>query len=430
MSGFMSGFSGCPINVPPREHRSRASRDRTRGRRYAGDSMNTAPASPPLSIDSLISQRALSIDASGIRRVFDLGAKLVDPINLSIGQPDFPVPKEMKDAAIAAIESDRNGYTVTQGIPALHSALWSHLNRTLGWSGPNDDLGLVVTSGTSGALLLAFLAVLNPGDEAIVADPYFVMYPQLGPLTGGTIVRCDTYPDFRLSAERIERAITPRTKIVLLNSPSNPCGVVLSGAELRDIVDLCRRKGVLLISDEIYDEFVYDDAKEAGLFPSPARMTDELLLIRGFGKSYGCTGWRLGYAAGPKRLIQEIAKLQQYTFVCAPSMAQHGVTKAFDVDLSPHVAAYERRRNMVLDAFEGVTTVVRPGGAFYAFVEVPKRLGLNATEFVERVIAKGVLVIPGSVFSERTTHFRLSFAAPEATLQRGLDILRSEMLAT
>jgi len=389
--------------------------------------MSSLPASAPFSVDSLISQRALAIDASGIRRVFDLGAKLANPINLSIGQPDFPVPEAMKDAAIAAIRADRNGYTVTQGVPELQHAIWNHLNSTLGWSGPHDDLGLLVTSGTSGALLLAFLALLNPGDEAIAADPFFVMYPQLGPITGGRVVLCDTYPDFRLTAERIEAKITPRTKLVLLNSPSNPCGVVLSSDEIRDIVELCRRRGILLISDEIYDEFVYSDAREEGRFPTPARMTDQLLLIRGFGKSYGCTGWRLGYVTGPRRLIQEMAKLQQYTFVCAPSMAQLGVAKAFDVDLGPFVRNYETRRDLVLDAFNGVANVARPGGAFYAFVEVPSRLGLSASDFVEQAIANSVLVIPGKVFSRRDTHFRLSYAAPEPTLRKGLEILRGLM---
>src|SRR6185436_16228238 len=140
----------------------------------------------------------------------------------------------------------------------------------------------LVTSGTSGALLLAAMCLLDQGDEAIVPDPYFVMYPQLAPLTGGTIVTCDTYPDFRMTAARVERLITPRTKAVLLNSPSNPCGVVMSEREVNDLVDLCRAKGVLLISDEIYDEFVFADAKENGRFPTPGKVSQDILLIRGF----------------------------------------------------------------------------------------------------------------------------------------------------
>jgi aspartate/methionine/tyrosine aminotransferase len=230
-----------------------------------------------------------------------------------------------------------------------------------------------------------------------------------------------------MTAERVEPLITKRTRVLLLNSPSNPCGIVLSVDEIGELVDLCERRGILLISDEIYDEFTYSDAREDGKCPSPARMTDRMLLVRGFGKTYGCTGWRLGYVAGPKPIIQQIQKLQQYTFVCAPSMAQAGVVGAFDVDMSDHVAAYQKKRDQVVEAFAGLTTVQIPGGAFYAFVEVPARLGLTASAFVEKAIEKGVLVIPGKVFSRRDTHFRLSFAVADKTLQRGLKALSSLM---
>ncbi len=380
-----------------------------------------------LDIDALISDRAHAIDVSGIRRVFELGAQLENPINLSIGQPNFPVPQQIKQAAIKAIEDDRNGYTLTQGTPELLDAISAHLADDVSWTVPSDDLGVMVTSGTSGALLLAFLTMLNPGDEAIIGDPYFVIYPALGTITGAKTVLCDTYPDFRMTAERVEPLLTDRTRLVLLNSPGNPSGVVLTNAELRDLVDLCESRGVMIVSDEIYDAFTYDDAREDGRFPSPARMSRNLLLIRGFGKSYGCTGWRLGYAAGPKPLIQQMAKLQQYTFVCAPSMAQVGVAEAFNVDLSDHVAAYERKRNMVEAAFEDVTELVHPGGAFYAFVKIPERLGMTAQQFAEDAVQQRVLAIPGNVFSQRDTHLRLSYAAPDETVKAGLEILRRMM---
>ncbi|MBL9149929.1 MAG: aminotransferase class I/II-fold pyridoxal phosphate-dependent enzyme [Phycisphaerae bacterium] len=393
--------------------------------------MPAAGVASGFDIDQLISRRAKSVDASGIRKVFDLAAKMKDPINLSIGQPDFPVPESMKQAAIDAIRQDRNGYTVTQGIQPLLEAIWQRLHSEVGWTphahGTGVDMGALVTSGTSGGLLLAFLSLLDAGDEAIVPDPYFVLYPQLATLTGGTIVTCDTYPDFRMTAERVERLMTPRTKAVLLNSPSNPCGVVMTEREIKDLVDLCVAKGVLLVSDEIYDEFVFADAKENGRFPTPARYTRDCLLIRGFGKTYGCTGWRLGYAAGPHALIQAMARFQQYTYVCAPSITQWGVLPAFAADMSGAVAQYEGRRDLVLEAFRGVTEVARPGGAFYAFVEVPHRLGMTASEFVERAIENRVLVIPGKVFSHRDTHFRLSFATAEAKLREGLGILRGLM---
>ena len=378
---------------------------------------------------SLVSQRARSIDASGIRKVFDLAAKMKDPINLSIGQPDFPVPQVMKDAAKAAIDADRNGYTVTQGIPELLDATWNHLRTDVGWDGPGEHRAMAITSGTSGGLLLAAMAVLDPGDEIIIPDPYFVMYAQLGKMTGGKVVRCDTYPDFRMTAERIERCITPRTKAVIVCTPSNPCGTVLTGAELREIVDLCLRKDILLISDEIYDEFCFSDAREDGRCPSPARYTDQCLLVRGFGKTYGCTGWRLGYVAGPREVVGEIFKFQQYSYVCAPSMAQWGVLPAFGVDLSPVIRDYENRRQMVVDAFAGITSVPRPGGAFYAFVEVPKRLDMTGQQFIEKALEHRVLVIPGNVFSARDTHFRISFATRPDRLAEGLAVLRGLMTA-
>lgn len=386
-----------------------------------------------MEIGRLISDRARGVDASGIRRIFQLGAQIEDPINLSIGQPDFPVPEPIKRAAIEAIERDHNGYTQTQGIPALRERLIEWLGHDLGWRfGSAGDPEVLVTSGTSGALFLAFMALMGPGDEAIIPDPYFVMYPHLATMCGGKAVRCDTYPDFRMTAERVEPLITERTKLVLYNAPSNPAGVVCDVDECRDLLDLCRRKGVLLISDEIYDEFTFDDFQSdvtVGVpkkprCPSPARFDgaqDDVLVIRGFGKTYGVTGWRMGYAAGPSELMGHIAKFQQYTYVCAPSMAQHGCIAAMDVDMGPVVAQYKSRRDRLVQALRQWTEVTVPGGAFYLFPRVPE--GMSGTAFVERAIAKKLLVIPGGIFSEKDTHFRLSFAASESQLDRGLAVL-------
>ncbi len=387
-----------------------------------------------MDIDRLISPRARSIDASGIRRVFELGAKLKDPINLSIGQPDFPVPEPVKRAAVQAILEDRNGYTVTQGIPALRERIAHELQSDLGW--PADLQGkewsLLVTSGTSGALFLATMAMLGGTDEMVIPDPYFVLYPNLALLFGGSSVPCDTYPDFRMTAARVEPLLTERTRFVLVCSPGNPTGVTLTQREQEDLHDLCRARNVLLLSDEIYDRFVFPAASNAPVppCPSPGRRRAgnetpwrDTLLVRGFGKTYGATGWRIGYVAGPKRLVEEMTKLQQYTYVCAPSMAQWGAAAAFDVDMSPFVKAYARKRDYVVERFSRVTELTAPTGAFYAFPQVPARLGLSAQQFVEKAIERGVLVIPGNVFSKRDTHFRLSFATDDRTLERGLDVL-------
>lgn len=377
-----------------------------------------------LDASRLLAKRMGDIDASGIRRAFELGAAMERPINLSIGQPHYPVPEEMKEAAIAAIRDDKHGYSVTQGIPALHESIEQHLAHDVGWKLDSNTYDIIVTSGTSGALMLAALALLGEGDEAIIPDPYFVIYPQLGPMTGGKMVLCDTYPDFRMTAERIEPLITPNTKFVLLNSPSNPAGIVLSQEEIADIVELCRSKGVLLLSDEIYDEFVFSDATdENGTCPSPARFSEDILLVRGFGKTHGCTGWRLGYAAGPPWLISEMRTLQQYTFVCAPTPLQWGVIPAFARDSSGQIATYQQRRDRVLAAISPHTNVEVPGGAFYVFFEVPRHLNLTDQEFVELAAKERVLLVPGSVFSDRSTHVRLSYTVDEATLDEGLAII-------
>lgn len=422
-----------------------------RGRTLDGADWGGASAWPvvqreqALDVRKLISQRALSINASGIRRVFDLGAKLQNPFNLSIGQPDFPVPAPIKEAAIRAINDNHNGYTVTQGISPLRERLARHLRADLGWdvdarpagAADADKPSVMVASGTSGALLLSFLALLNPGDEVIFADPFFVMYPHLTRMVGATPVMCDTYPDFRLTAARVEPLITPRTKAVLLNTPANPSGVVATGRECEELLALCRSKGVLLISDEIYDEFTYSDAREQSsidpsrlVCPSPARFAgahDDVLIVRGFGKTYGVTGWRLGYAAGPRPIIEEMNKLQQYTFVCAPAPLQHGAIAALDYDMAEHIREYERRRDLVVSKLSPVTDVAGPGGAFYAFPRVPERLGLNATEFISKALERNVLVIPGNVFSRHDTHFRLSYATSERSLNGGLDVIAELM---
>ena len=233
-----------------------------------------------------ISRRALAVDASGIRKVFDLAAKLKDPINLSIGLPDFDVPDVVKESAIAAIRAGNNRYTQTQGIAPLRQRLRDDLSKEIG-----RDVGeVLITSGVSGGLLLAMLATIDPGDEAVFLDPYFVMYKHLLTLVGGKSVIIDSYPDFRFHADRVEKAITPRTKMLMLNSPSNPTGVVMSEAEIRAAVEVARKHDLLLLSDEIYEPFLYDVKRSSGDLYSPAEIYEKTLILRGFSKSHAMTG--------------------------------------------------------------------------------------------------------------------------------------------
>jgi aspartate aminotransferase/aminotransferase len=381
-----------------------------------------------------LADRTAKFDSSGIRKVFDLAAKMADPINLSIGQPDFAVPDTIKDAAVAAIRGDKNGYSQTQGIGELRAKLQAAVDDRY----HHSDRRVLVTSGTSGSLVLAVLAMVNPGDEVIVFDPYFVMYPALVEMVGGRAVMIDTYPDFRIDPARVAAAITPRTKMILLNSPGNPTGAVAGEAELKALAELAAKHDIALVSDEIYREFCYDSP-----LVSAAKWNEQTIVVDGFSKTYGVTGWRLGFMHGPAAVIDKMTMLQQYTFVCAPHPLQWAAVAALDVDMSEYMAAYRRKRDRVVAGLtEAGYKVVRPGGAFYVFPEVPKSIGgasgarstagrassgtqLTGTEFVGRAIEKELLVIPGEIFSGRDTHFRISYAASDATIERGLVVLAS-----
>ncbi|MCY2932139.1 MAG: aminotransferase class I/II-fold pyridoxal phosphate-dependent enzyme, partial [Planctomycetota bacterium] len=239
-----------------------------------------------------IADRMRLLDASGIRKVFDLAAKMKDPINLSIGQPDFDVPEALREQAVQAIRAGFNKSTQTQGTEALRAALAAACTREFGWT---DDRPYLVTSGVSGALMLAMLTLVNPGDEVVFADPYFVMYAHLVNLCGGVPVPVDTYPDFRPDVNRLADAITPRTRMLIINSPANPTGTVYSEQELRDIAGLAAKHDLLVVSDEIYNLFCYDRP-----FVSMASLYENTLLMRGFSKSYAMTGWRIGWCTGPR----------------------------------------------------------------------------------------------------------------------------------
>jgi aspartate aminotransferase/aminotransferase len=361
--------------------------------------------------DRWIADRMQHIESSGIRKVFELARSLKDPVNLSIGQPHFDVPEPIKAAACAAIDQGYNGYTVTQGIPELRAKILADVRKTY----PHSERELIITSGTSGGLLLALCCTVNPGDEVIVFDPYFVMYPHLVTLAGGRTVYIDTYPHFDIDVNKVRAALTPRTKAILVNSPANPTGIVYSRESLRDLAELAQERGMLLFSDEIYRVFCYDTPDA-----SPAAFNEHVLVFDGFSKAYGMTGWRLGYAHGPKRVIDEMIKLQQFSFVCAPSMVQHAGLTAWDYDVSAFVADYRRKRDLVFEALQRRFELVKPGGAFYMFPKAPRG---TASEFVAEAIRNNLLIIPGNVFSSRDTHFRISYAADDRTLERGIEIL-------
>jgi aspartate/methionine/tyrosine aminotransferase len=366
---------------------------------------------PAMNPSDWIADRARAIEASGIRKIFDLALSLPDPVNLSIGQPHFDVPAPVKAAAQDAIDRGLNGYTVTQGAAELRDRLRADVRSRF----PGQDREVLVTSGTSGGLLLALLATVNPSDEVIVPDPYFVSYPHLVTIAGGRAVFVDTYPNFRLDPDRVRDAVTDRTKVILQCSPANPTGAVSNAEDMRAIAELARDRGILLVSDEIYRAFHYD-----GPARSPAEFNPDALVIEGFGKTYGMTGWRLGYAHGPKAVIDEMAKLQQMTFVCAPTPFQYAGLAALDYDVSAIVADYRRKRDLLTEGLRARFEFALPGGAFYLFPKAPWGTG---TEFATAAVGQNLLIIPGVSFSRRDTHVRISYAAPDDVLRRGVETL-------
>lgn len=366
-----------------------------------------------MDVSRILSERTRTVEFSGIRKFFELAARLKDPCDLSIGLPDYDAPEPVKEAAIQAIRQGKNRYTPSAGIPALRDRIAEHLEHQY-----SHRLSIQVTAGVSGGLTLALLATLDPGDEVIFLDPYFVSYLQLVHMFGGRPVAVSSYPSFRFDPRAVEAAITPRTKILLINSPGNPTGLVMTETEVRAAARLAEAHGLLLIADEIYDELSYDGPNPCPLPHAPKNT----LLLRGFGKTYGVTGWRIGYAAGPEAVIGEMTKFQQYTFVCAPSMAQEAALAAMDTDVSHHRQAYAEKRDLVCGLLDGHFDFVRPSGGFYVFPRVPEHFA-DAGTFSEAAAEKNVLVIPGNIFSKQDTHFRLSYATSDDMIRRGCEVL-------
>lgn len=359
-------------------------------------------------------ERNRRIRASGVREFFDKGRRIPNAIDLSIGQADFEVPEEIKAATSNAIRQGCGRYGPTQGFPELVEATRAHLRRN---HGLGSDEQVMMTCGASGAITLALLALVDPGDEVLVPDPWFVIYHELVSIVGGTPVLYDLYPDFRLRPDHLASLFSDRTRLVILNSPANPTGAVLSPAELTAVAAICRDRGVPVLSDELYEVFVYD-APHAGIKPL---LGDQSLLVGGFSKSYGMAGWRLGWAAGHAELIDRMRTLQQFLFACPPTLVQKGALAAFGVDMSAEVEQYRRKRDFVV---AGLTLagyeLAPPRGSFFAFPRVPWG---NDMSFCERALEEKLILVPGSSFSRHDTHFRLSFAASKEDLERGLEIL-------
>ena len=363
--------------------------------------------------DAWIADRMKHIDASGIRKAFEMAKAMKDPINLSIGLPDFDVAEPVKAAAIEAIRSGKNQYTVTQGIPELRDRIQAAVDDEF----HHADRQVLITSGTAGALLLAICAVVNPGDEVIIFDPYFVMYRHQATLAGGTSVLIDTYPDFRIRPEVVAAAITPRTKCVVVNSPVNPD----RRRDLRGRDAGARR--ALPRAERAPDQ-------RRGL---PGVLLRFALRVAGEVERGRAGGRRLQQGPRHDRLAHGLrARARRGSSRRWPSSSSSASSAPPAPCSTPawrpstkishgHIEAYRRKRDMVVAALSESFELPFPEGAFYAFPRAPWG---TATEFVAEAIRHNLLIIPGNVFSRRDTHFRISYAVDDSVLKRGLDVLR------
>jgi aminotransferase len=351
---------------------------------------------------SYISKKAWDIPPSGIRKYFDLLSSMDGAISLGVGEPDFVTPWPIREAGIAAIEKGFTMYTSNRGIVELRESISKYLVRFYGLH-YDPHVELLITTGSSEALDLAFRAIIDPGDEVIMTDPHYVAYPVCVSLAGGVPVLVPTYEknNFELMPAAIKKRLTPRTKAILLSYPSNPTGAVMPRELLLEIADIAIKNDLLIVSDEIYARLTYDT--EHTCMASLPGMKDRVILIRGFSKAFAMTGWRIGYVAANPELTEAMLKVHQYTMMCAPIMGQMAALEALkennNQDVEDMLAEYDRRRRVIVKGLRDIgLSCFEPKGAFYAFPSI-KSTGMSSEEFADNLLKEEkVAVVPGSVF--------------------------------
>ena len=363
---------------------------------------------------SYLSQRVASLRPSGIRKFFDIVATMDDVISLGIGEPDFTTPDPILEAGIRSLQKGETHYTSNAGILELRQALSKHLFKLYGVE-YDPVTEIVITVGGSEALYLSATALLDPGDEMIIPTPCFVSYQAEAFLAGGVAVEvaCKMEDNFDLDPDAIRKAITPRTKAILVGYPNNPTGAVASRENLLEVARLAEEYDLIVISDEIYDQLVYGIPHVC--FPTLPGMRARSLLLGGFSKDYAMTGWRIGYAAGPKELIDGLVRVHQYTIMSAPTTAQAAAIAALEEsekDVSLMVAEYDRRRKLIVNGLNQIgLPTFEPKGAFYAFPKV-SGTGMDDETFAQKLLEEEkVAVVPGSSFGAGGEGFvRCSYA--------------------
>ena len=372
-----------------------------------------------------MSRRAQEIQPSGIRKFFDLLGEMKDVVSLTVGQPDFVTPWHIRAAAIESLEAGKTYYTSNAGLPRLREEISRYLDRRFGLR-YDPVTELLVTVGGSEAIDLAVRGVVDPGDEVIIPTPSFVCYAPLVTLAGGIPVEVATREadGFKLTPEALRRALTPKTKLVILPFPNNPTGAILTREDLEGLAAVLRETDALILSDEIYAELTYG-TRHVSIASLPD-MRERTLLVSGFSKAYAMTGWRLGYLAAPGAMINEIFKIHQYGIMCAPTTAQFGAIEAMqngDGDVEEMVAEYDRRRKYLVHKLRDLgLPCFEPKGAFYVFPNI-SGFGMTSEQFCEKLLYDyGVAIVPGTAFGACGEGFaRVSYAYSVRHLDRALE---------
>lgn len=365
----------------------------------------------------LISHRLDSFDSSDFRNIMMRKHQLNNPIDLSIGTPEEVTAPSVKTAGINAITADKTTYAPANGILELREAIARKL-RTENNIATQADRVTVVPGLTTGLLLL-YMAILDAGDEVLIMDPSYPPYEHLATVVGAKAVKVQTLPSFHLDIPAIEASITSQTRAIILNTPNNPTGAVYPKEDLIKVAKLAEQYDIWLISDEIYEHFVYE-----GTHVSIASIYPNVITMNGFSKSYAMTGWRLGYISGPRQIIDALNELQQYTVFSSSTIAQYAAIEAISHPPVADPKSYKRKRDLVLKRMVKMGYELHGAeGAYYAFFQVPH--GLTDLEFVELAAKQNTLLVPGRAFSSSHTFVRLSYGTSYDQLEKGLDILEN-----
>lgn len=371
-----------------------------------------------------LSTKVRSVPLSGIRKFFDIAATMKEVISLGIGEPDFVTPDAIRRAGVEAIERGETHYTSNSGTIELRTALSDKLRELYG-CGYDPESELLITVGVSEALQCTMLAVVDPGDEVVVVEPSFVAYKPSVVFAGGTPVVVSTCyeNDFQVTGEDIERALTPRTKMIFIGYPNNPTGAVMTRTRLMEIADVAQRHDLLVLSDELYDRLIY--GVEHVCFATLPGMRDRTILLGGFSKNYAMTGWRVGYAAANPEILAAIRKVHQYVIMSAPTMSQVAATEALlhgEGSVRQMVNEYDQRRRMMVSGLNTIgLPTFEPHGAFYTFPDI-RPTGLTSEEFSEKLLYdEHVAAVPGPAFGASGEGFvRMAYANSMANLEEAL----------